>query len=508
MDREDTIRARPVMVQGTSSHAGKSVLTAAFCRILAGRGLKVAPFKAQNMALNAFVTADGGEIGRAQAFQAEAAGCEPTVDMNPVLLKPTADSHTQVIVQGKVYGQMSAKEYNVFKKEARSFVLESYTRLASSYDVIVIEGAGSPAEINLREHDIANMGMAEMAESPVVLVGDIERGGVFASFVGTMELLPAPERERVKGFIINKFRGDLALLEPGLVYLTERTGVPVLGVVPFTDDMDLPDEDGVALDGIRAEMCHDGSELRIAVLRLPRISNFTDFDPLRLEPGVSLYFTKEPGGLEGADMAVIPGSKNTLSDLEWLKKRGFPGALRGLIKRGGTVAGICGGFQMMGDCIKDPLGVESSMKQAEGLGLIDASTVLKGDKRTFQVTAELKGMYAGEGISLKGYEIHMGETGAQRRPFATVTERNSEPVSVRDGYVSEDGKLWGTYIHGVFDNDRFRQRLLNGLREKNGLPPRTGSRGFSSLKEDAISRLAGVVREGIDIERLYNIIGI
>jgi adenosylcobyric acid synthase len=272
--------------------------------------------------------------------------------------------------------------------------------------------------------------------------------------------------------------------------------------------MDLPDEDGVALDSIRAEKNPHGCELRIAVLRLPRISNFTDVDPLRLEPGVSVDFTTDPGGLEGVDMAVIPGSKNTLADLEWLKKRGFPGALRGLIKRGGTVAGICGGFQMMGDCIKDPLGVESSMKQAEGLGLINASTVLKGDKRTFQVTAELKGMYAGEGISLRGYEIHMGETGAQRRPFATVTERNSEPVSIQDGYVSEDGRLWGTYIHGVFDNDRFRQRLLNGLREKKGLPARTSTRGFSSLKEDAISKLAGVVREGLDMDRLYNIIGI
>ncbi len=505
MERPGRIRARPIMVQGTSSHAGKSIIAAALCRIFSLKGLKVAPFKAQNMALNAFVTRRGGEIGRAQAFQAEAAGCEPTVDMNPVLLKPTADSLAQVIVQGKLYGVMSAKEYSLFKKEVRRYVLESYTRLASGYDVIVIEGAGSPSEINLRQYDIANMGMAEMAGSPVVLVGDIDRGGVFASFVGTMELLTGPERERVKGFIVNKFRGDVDLLEPGLVFLTERTGVPVLGVMPYMEDMNLPDEDGVSLDGIGPEKNPEVCELRIAVVKLPRISNFTDFDPLRLEPGVSVDFTAEPGGLEGADMAIIPGSKNTIADLDWLKKRGFTEALEGLVKTGRMVAGICGGFQMMGGVIKDPHGVESGMKETKGLGLLEATTVLEEDKKTFQVTAELKGMV---GVSVRGYEIHMGNTGTCQRPFAIVSERNTEPVCVEDGYVSEDGKLWGTYIHGVFDNDLFRQKLLNGLRREKGLPARVSARGYASSKEKAISRLAEVVSSALDMDKVYDIIGL
>jgi adenosylcobyric acid synthase len=497
-------RAKPVMLQGTSSHVGKTVLTAAVCRILSMRGLRVAPFKAQNMALNAFVTEGGGEIGRAQAFQAEAAGCEPTVDMNPILLKPTADSFTQVIVQGKVYGVMSAKKYHGFKKKARGFVFESYSRLASLYDVIVIEGAGSPSEVNLRDDDIANMGMAEMAKSPVLIVGDIDRGGVFASFVGTMELLSRAERGRVKGFIINKFRGDMDLLTPGLTFLSERTGVPVLGVLPYIDDTGLPDEDGVALEGLTRGPT--GKELKIAVLKLPRISNFTDFDPLKFEPGVSVDFIVNPGGLEGADMAIIPGSKNTIGDFLWLKKMGFPEALKGFSKGGGMVAGICGGFQMMGKVIKDPFSVESGIKEAEGLKLMDKTTVLKGEKKTFQVKAEVYGTAVREGVG--GYEIHMGETIGGGKPFAIIRERNSAPVSVADGYVSDDGSIWGTYIHGIFDNDGFRGALLNELRRKKGVPVRQASKSFAGSKEKAISTLADVVCKGLDMERLYSIIGL
>jgi adenosylcobyric acid synthase len=508
MEGQEKIRAKPVMVQGTSSHVGKSVLTAAVCRILKQRGFKVAPFKAQNMALNAFVTKGGGEIGRAQALQAEAARCEPTVDMNPVLLKPTADSLTQVIVQGKVYGVMSAKQYHGFKKEVRSFVLESYTRLASLYDVIVIEGAGSPSEINLREDDFVNMGMAEMAGSPVVMVGDIDRGGVFASIVGTMELLSEAEKKRVKGFIINKFRGDIDLLKPGLTFLSDRTGVPVLGVVPYMGQLNLPDEDGVALEGLRADKTSAGGELKIVVLKLPRISNFTDFDPLKLEPGVFVDFTVDPGGLEGADMAIIPGSKNTIGDLMWLKKRGFTGALKRLEKRGGMVAGICGGFQMMGVVIEDPFGVESDMKKAEGIKLIDRHTVLTEKKKTFQVTAELSGPGVKEGIRVRGYEIHMGDTDGGGRPFAIVKERNSKPVRVEDGYVSDDGNLWGTYIHGIFDDDRFRGALLNELRSRKGISARRCSQSFAESQDKAISTFADVVEKGVDMERLYNIIGL
>jgi adenosylcobyric acid synthase len=509
MKRPGEIRAKPIMVQGTSSHVGKSVLTAAVCRILKQGGFKVAPFKAQNMALNAFATKGGGEIGRAQAFQAEAAGCEPTVDMNPVLLKPTADSLTQVIVQGKVYGVMSASEYQGFKKVARRFVLESYTRLAALYDVIVIEGAGSPSEINLREDDIVNMGMAEMVGSPVLIVGDIDRGGVFASIVGTMELLSEVERNRVKGFIINKFRGDIGLLKPGLEFLSKRTGVPVLGVVPYLDRMVLPDEDGVALEGLRPKKTLAGGEIKIVVLKLPRISNFTDFDPLKLEPGVSLDFVVDPGGLEGADLAVIPGSKNTIGDLMWLKKRGFSQALKRFVKGGGMVAGICGGFQLMGVHIKDPFGVESETREAEGLKLIEGSTVLTEEKKTFQVTAELTGIAEREGIRLTGYEIHMGDTVGTGKPFAIIRERNSTHVRVEDGYVSEGGDLWGTYIHGIFDNDRFRGALMNELRRRNGVPAfEGGSEPFAESKERAISTFAEVVRKGLDMEMLNNIIGL
>ncbi|MFQ5736952.1 MAG: cobyric acid synthase, partial [Thermodesulfobacteriota bacterium] len=352
MDKRDKRTAAPLMVQGTGSHVGKSVLTAALCRIFRDRGFKTAPFKAQNMALNSFVTRTGCEIGRAQAFQAEAAGVEPTADMNPVLLKPTGDSVCQVIIHGRVFGAMSAVEYHSFKKEAGKYVMESYARLASEYDVIVIEGAGSPAEVNLREGDIANMGVARMTGSPVLLAGDIDRGGVFASLVGTMELLTPDERERVKGFVINKFRGDIELLRPGLDFLSQRTGLPVLGVVPFFDASTLPDEDGVALQGAGASPRDGGGgEVRIAVLKLPRISNFTDFDPLKLCAGVGLAFIEGPDGLAGADMVIIPGTKNTLSDLGWLRERGFGEALAAFAKGGGMVAGICGGFQMLGTSV-------------------------------------------------------------------------------------------------------------------------------------------------------------
>ncbi|MEK7773192.1 MAG: cobyric acid synthase, partial [Deltaproteobacteria bacterium] len=380
-------KARPVMLQGTASHVGKSVLTAALCRILRQKGFKVAPFKAQNMALNSAVAVDGGEIGRAQAFQAEAAGILPTVDLNPVLLKPTGDCVSQVIIHGKVYGSMSAVEYHAFKKDVRKYVLESYRRLERVYDVIVIEGAGSPAEINLRDNDIANMGVAELVGSPVIIVGDIDRGGVFASIVGTMELLTEDERKRVKGFLINKFRGDAGLLTPAIDYLERRAGLPVLGVIPYLKDISLPDEDGVTLDaGKKAGAIP--SEIEIAVVKLPRISNFTDFDPLKGSPGVAVHFVESPEDITGADMVIIPGTKNTLEDLVWLKDRGFEEALRRYRGRGGFLAGICGGFQMLGACVKDPNGVESGLKAVSGLGLIDAETVIMKEKNTFQIAAE------------------------------------------------------------------------------------------------------------------------
>lgn len=498
------------MVQGTSSHVGKSILTAAFCRILSQMGLKVAPFKAQNMALNSHVTADGGEIGRAQALQAEAAGIEPSVDMNPVLLKPLGDARSQVIVHGRVFGVMTAAEYHVFKKEAASYVMESYSRLAAANDVVVIEGAGSPAEINLRDNDIANMGVAEMVDSPVVVVGDIDRGGVFASFVGTLELLSEPERQRVRGFIVNKFRGDIELLRPGLDFLTRKTGRPVLAVVPYLTGLILPDEDGVSLDDARWSGPNSVDAkaevgIRIAVVRLPRIANFTDFDPFRYEPGVTVDFIRDPSGLEGAEMAVIPGSKNTIEDMLWLRQRGFDKALERFVSSGAMVAGICGGFQMMGTVIKDPDGVESDLGSTPGLALVEMETVHGKEKNNYQVLARPT---VANDLVVKGYEIHMGQ-GTTVRPFARIIKRNSVDVEVDDGYLSEDGNVWGTYIHGIFDNDTFRAALLERLRCKHGsLQSKGPGVVYEEKKEQAIVALADVVRESMDMAALLDIIGL
>lgn len=489
-----TRKARPVMIQGTSSHVGKSVLAAALLRILKDRGLKVAPFKAQNMALNSFVTKEGGEIGVAQAFQASAAGVEPSIDFNPILLKPTGDSSAQVIIHGRVYADMSAVKYHGFKHIARRYVMESYRRLESLYDVIVIEGAGSPAEINLRQNDIANMGIARAADSPVILVGDIDRGGVFASLVGTLSLLTRAERERIKGFIINKFRGDLGLLKPGIDFLRERTARPTLGVIPYFKDTALPSEDSVSLEG--SPGTEGKGRVKIKVVRLPRISNFTDFDPFMAEPSLSVDFIVDPDKVRGASLLIIPGSKNTLEDLAWLKRKGFDTAIKRFYAGGGMVAGICGGFQMLGKSVKDPHNVESRKRHEKGLCLLDAETVLKKDKKTFQVRAE-----AVNGGVVKGYEIHMGETKTSARPFARVVERGNTRVDVEDGAISEDGMVWGTYMHGIFENDRFRSGLLRAL----------GGNGkdtsFAKSKDAALASLAALVEENMDMKRVYGIIG-
>ena len=505
MEKSNRKKALPLMLQGTSSHVGKSVLTAAQCRIFRDKGYKAAPFKAQNMALNSFVTSEGHEIGRAQAFQAEAAGIRPTSDMNPVLLKPTGDSVSQVIVHGRVHSSMSAVEYHRFKKEAAGFVMESYERLSSLYDVIVIEGAGSPAEVNLRDGDIANMGVAGMTQSPVLLVGDIDRGGVFASIVGTMELLAPWERELVKGFIINKFRGDIGLLAPGLDFLSGKTGRPVLGVVPYIDGSTLPDEDGVALQGVARGA--DGGALRVAVVKLPRISNFTDFDPLKLSPGFTLDFIEDAGGLAGADMVILPGTKNTLSDLLWLKERGFKEALAAFASSGGMVAGICGGFQMMGRKVSDPDGVESNLREVSGLGLLDAETVLAGEKSTFQVKADVR-CFGKEVFGVEGYEIHMGRTTGPVTPLARITERNGRKADVADG--ASESNIWGTYIHGIFDNDAFREALSGALRGAKGLvgPAPEQGQSFAGIREDAIKRLASVVAGSLDMKAVLRIAGL
>ena len=500
---------RALMFVGTASDVGKSVLNAGFCRILRNRGLSVAPFKSQNMALNSFATPEGGEIGRAQAVQAQACRIPPHTDMNPVLLKPNSDTGSQVIVQGKVVGNMSVKEYNAFKPEAFRTVEESFERLRSAHDFIVIEGAGSIAEINLKSHDIANLRIAEMADCPCILVADIDRGGVFAQIVGTLELLEPGERERVKGVIINKFRGDPSLLGPGIEFVEKRTGVPVLGVVPFFTHFRIPEEDSVALEkrakGNRQRA--KGKTVTIGVVRFPRISNYTDFDALEGEPDVDLRYVREPGEIDGLDILILPGSKSTIGDLAFLVKQGLFQAIR---EFSGQVVGICGGYQILGRRVKDPHGVESAVTEADGLGLLDVETVLLTEKETHQAEARLlsAAALAAPGCvgTVSGYEIHMGETalGPGAQPFAQLVRRSGSDVAIPDGAVSSDGRVFGTYLHGIFDNHGFRTAFLNRIRREKGLPTQSAE----SRVEDPFDLLAEHLERHLDMESLLRICGI
>jgi adenosylcobyric acid synthase len=501
---------KAVMFCGTGSDVGKSVLTAGLCRILRNRGVHVAPFKSQNMALNSAVTPEGGEIGRAQAVQAAACGIPPHTDMNPVLLKPNSDTGSQVIVQGKAVGNMRVADYNAFKPAAFERVRESYRRLADRSEFIVIEGAGSIAEINLKAHDIANLKVADMAGCPVILVADIDRGGVFAQIVGTMELLEPAERAQVQGVIINKFRGDPTLLTSGIAFVEERTGVPVLGVVPYFTGFRVPEEDSVALQkrGSGTGDREPGEDtIRIGVVKLPRISNYTDFDALEAEPDVALRYVETAADLAGLDLLILPGSKSTVADLRFLTERGLFSAVREFT---GTVAGICGGYQMLGRRVLDPEGVESHIRAAEGLGLLDVETVMRPEKETHQAEALLLdagvALAPGCGGTLEGYEIHMGETtvGAGAFPFALLTRRSGREVELPDGAVSPDGRVFGTYLHGLFDNDGFRRGFLNRIREKKGLPPLAET----APQDDPFDLLAAHLERHLDMARLLAICGI
>ena len=499
--------ARSIMFCGTGSDVGKSVLAAGFCRILKRRGIEVVPFKSQNMALNSAVTPEGGEIGRAQAVQAEACGIPPHTDMNPVLLKPNSDTGSQVIVQGRVVGNMRVAEYNAYKPEAFVRVRESFDRLSARADFIVIEGAGSIAEINLKRHDIANLRVAEMAGSPVLLVADIDRGGVFAQIVGTVELLEPAERAMVKGVVINKFRGDAALLKPGIDFVEGRTGLPVLGVIPYFHGFRIPDEDSVAL---AKRGCGAGSgkrKLNVGVVKLSRISNYTDFDALEREPDVSLRYIDSPKQLAGIDLLIIPGSKSTIADLYFLMERGLYRAIRGFK---GAIVGICGGYQILGKRVLDPFNIESDIREAEGLGLLDVETTMLAEKETHQAQARL--LPGGAAVvgdcdwELTGYEIHMGETtvGAGACPFAAITSRSGEAVDVRDGAVSPDGRVFGTYLHGIFDNDGFRSAFLNRIRREKGLREQ---KKVVPLK-DPFDMLAAHMERHLYMERLLAICGL
>ena len=493
------------MIQGTASSAGKSIIVAALCRIFRQDGYSVAPFKAQNMALNSFVTTEGGEIGRAQVVQAEAAGIEPTVDMNPVLLKPTTDTGCQVIVLGKVARNISAKDYYFYTPSLLETVSASLERLRSAYDIVVIEGAGSPAEINLKDREIANMRVAKMSKSPVLLVGDIDRGGVFASLVGTLELLDEEEREHVRGFIINKFRGDVTLVQSALDFLENRTGKPVLGVVPYFRDIRIAQEDSVYLDE-RVESTDTGG-LEIAVIRLPHISNYDDFDPLEDE-GCQVRYITQRFELGNPHLIILPGTKSTVTDLQYLRHSGLANSILSKAKAGTPVVGICGGYQMLGKKILDSQKVESAETEVAGLGLLDIITDFAPEKSTVQVRARVMsdlGLLSGtKGMELAGYEIHMGQTqhGDKSHAFQ-ILETPRGATDYGDGTLNEQGTVMGTYMHGLFHNDDFRQVFLNSLRRYWGLTEITGNPFVE--KEQHYDKLAELVRQSLNIPEIYKI---
>ena len=499
---------RALMFCGTGSDVGKSVLTAGFCRILKRRGIAVAPFKSQNMALNSAVTPDGGEIGRAQGVQAEACGILPHTDMNPILLKPNSETGSQVIVQGRVVRNMGVKEYNAYKPVAFEKVKESFGRLRAAYSFIVMEGAGSIAEINLRAHDIANLKVAVMAGAPVILVADIDRGGVFAQIVGTLELLPPEEKAQVKGVIINKFRGDASLLTPGIEFVEERTGVPVLGVLPWLSGVALPEEDSVALQkrSNPVRTAGDTAALRVGVVRLSRISNYTDFSALEAEPDLALYYLDSPGQIDTMDLLILPGTKSTLADLSFLRESGIFDAIG---RFQGPIVGICGGYQILGRAVRDPDQVESGLVEAAGLGLLDVVTTMLAEKQTHQVEAQLlpagQQLAPGSQAEITGYEIHMGETvlGAGARPFATIAKRSGSAAGIGDGAVSQDGRVFGTYLHGIFDNHGFRTAFLNRIRREKGLP----EQAETVPPCDPFDQLAAHMERHLDLERIFEICG-
>ena len=482
--------ARNIMIQGTMSNAGKSLVCAALCRIFRQDGLRVAPFKSQNMALNSFITRDGLEMGRAQVVQAEAAGVEPDVRMNPILLKPTTDVGSQVIVNGKVLGNIRAKDYYKRKLEFVPDIMEAYRSLEEEFDVIVLEGAGSPAEINLKQDDIVNMGMAKLADAPVLLVGDIDRGGVFAQLYGTVALLEPDERARIKGTIVNKFRGDVSILEPGIKQLEDLCGVPVAGVVPYLH-VDIDDEDSLT------ERFHTSSQRKlidVAVIRLPRISNFTDFSPFERYENVSLRYVGKTEDLKDPDLIILPGTKSTIADLLWLRQSGLEASILKAASGGVPVFGVCGGFQMLGKRIADPNGVEAAgVTEIAGMGLLDTETVFYGEKvqtQTKGVLSGISGIFRGlNGLEYEGYEIHMGRGGEKGAP------------------VVDKGSVYGSYVHGIFDKGGICDELLRALCDRRGVDfAALGSFDANEYKERQYDLLADGVRSGLNMDFVYKVL--
>lgn len=475
------------MVQGTTSDAGKSVLVAGLCRVLANRGIRVAPFKPQNMALNSAVTENGGEIGRAQALQAQACFLNPHTDMNPILLKPSSDTGAQVIVHGQAITHMDAVKYHDYKKVAMDAVMQSHGRLTEQYQVVVVEGAGSPAEINLRANDIANMGFAEKANCPVIIIADIDKGGVFAHLVGTLDLLSETEQQRVSGFVINKFRGDIALLQPGLDWLEERTGKPVVGVIPYLPGLHLDAEDAIAAEQI---LDTDLLQLKVVVPVFPRISNHTDFDALRLHPQVDVHYVGPGVDKPAADLIILPGSKNVRRDLQWLRDNGWDQTISRHLRYGGKIIGICGGYQMLGNEVADPQGVEDSPGVSEGLGLLDISTHLEAHKQLRQVQGTLRL----NGGHIQGYEIHCGASFGEglERSVATLEDGRT------DGAISKDNQVLGTYLHGLFDHPDSCAALLAwaGLETSQTIDQR-------EIRETQLNRLADSLERHLNCALLF-----
>jgi adenosylcobyric acid synthase len=500
------------MILGTGSHVGKSLMVAALCRIFAQRGVRVAPFKSQNMSLNSAATIEGLEIGRAQALQAEAAGIPASVDMNPILLKPSGGMRSQVVVRGKIWGTVSASDYHLRRvEELLPLVRDSYETLAAEHDVIILEGAGSPAEINLKEHDIVNMRMAEIADARCILLGDIDRGGVFASLLGTVALLDAEEQDRIYGFAINKFRGDLKLLEPGIRLMEERLQKPCLGVVPYLQDLVLDQEDSLGLSVVETAVWESSRSrdraLRVAVIALPSFSNFTDFDALRAEPSISLRFARTADQLRHADILILPGSKQTVDDLFWLRDRGLD---RIFLEHAhtGLIVGICGGMQMLGESVSDPAGVEHE-GGVDGLGLLPIRTTMQPRK----VTSVAHGKFAATSlfgqdippIRLSGYEIHVGETTYldHAEPFAEISRGTASGAYRDDGCIATDGRIFGTYLHGLFDQDSFRHAFIEAARGFYQLTPAGHLIAWKAMRDASLNRLAAEVEQTLNMEKIF-----
>ena len=505
-------RPPAIMVLGTGSHVGKSLLTTALCRIFSQAGFRVAPFKAQNMSLNSAATLEGLEIGRAQALQAEAAGIPASVHMNPVLLKPSSDITSQIVVRGKIFAQFSAEDY--FRRrneELLPIIRESYETLASQFELMILEGAGSPAEINLKDRDIVNLRMARIAGARCILVGDIDRGGVFASIFGTLALLEPPERDLIDGFVINKFRGDVRLLMPGIRQLEERVGKPCLGVVPYISDLCLDEEDSVALESVGPARWGNADSpqrrLRVAILRFPSISNFTDFDPLLAEPSVEVKLCRTKDELDAADLVILPGSKQTVSDLLWMRESGLEQTVRSHSKIG-LVFGICGGMQMLGIAIDDPHGVETS-GTVQGLGLLPIRTTMNPGKITRQAFGEVVAPVVFgkslQGVAVQGYEIHVGETEYQPGavPFSRIVRSGPSRDEVLDGCTHLNGRIVGTYLHEILNDDGFRHALLCAARSACGLAP-VEVVAWKQLREREFERLAQTVASAIDLKLLLS----